>query len=58
MPGTEKAGKEILVKRYRKVKVKGFNKFWEPITVGGKDFLAAIFQHEIDHLNGIVIGQE
>ena len=48
-------GKRVQVKRWRKVKVRGFDENWRPMTVGGKEYLAAVFQHEIDHLNGIVI---
>ena len=51
-------GKQFAVRRWRKVKVRGFNENWEPTCVGGKNYLAAVFQHEIDHLNGVVIGQE
>jgi peptide deformylase len=50
-------GQELHVRRWRKVKVSGFDRNWVPVEVGGKDFIAAIFQHEIDHLNGITIDQ-
>ena len=42
------------VKRYPKVKVKALNLKGEPIRLTATDFLARVFQHEIDHTNGIV----
>lgn len=42
------------VKRYPKVKVKALNLKGEPIRVTATDFLARVFQHEIDHTNGIL----
>ena len=50
-------GERVMVRRWRKVKVKGFDQNWKPITVGGKNYMAAVYQHEVDHLNGKVIGQ-
>lgn len=42
------------VKRYSKVKVKALNLDGHPIRVTATGFLARVFQHEIDHTNGIV----
>jgi peptide deformylase len=33
---------------------KGFNMHGEPVTIDGSELLARVFQHETDHLNGIV----
>jgi len=42
------------VERALAVSVKGQTRHGQPITIKAKDWLARIFQHEIDHLNGIV----
>jgi peptide deformylase len=42
------------VKRYPKVKVKALDLSGKEFRVTAEDFLARIFQHEIDHCNGIV----
>lgn len=42
------------VERYEKVRVKALDKNGEPIRLTAEGFLARIFQHEIDHTNGIV----
>lgn len=42
------------VKRANKVKVKAVNEKGEPIDLEGEELLARAFQHEIDHLNGIL----
>ena len=33
---------------------KGFNMYGEPVVIEGTEFLARIFQHETDHLDGIL----
>ena len=33
---------------------KGFNMHGDPVTIEGTELLARVFQHETDHLNGIV----
>lgn len=43
------------VARYPKVKVKALNLDGKPVRLTATGFLARIFQHEIDHTNGIVI---
>ena len=42
------------VLRYPRVKVKAIGLDGEPIRLTVTDFLARVFQHEIDHVNGIV----
>ena len=42
------------VERYSQIVVKGQNKQGQPIRIKAKGWLARIFQHEIDHLNGIL----
>ncbi len=42
------------VSRYPKVKVKALNLDGRPVRVTATGFLARVFQHEIDHTNGIV----
>ena len=40
------------VSRSAKISVNGFSRFMEPMTMNAEGFLAVVFQHEIDHLNG------
>ncbi len=42
------------VERFAAVTVKGLNRHGRPMTVKAKGWLARIFQHEIDHLDGIL----
>jgi peptide deformylase len=42
------------VERYAAVTVKGLNRQGKPMTVKAKGWLARIFQHEIDHLEGVL----
>lgn len=42
------------VPRYQRVKVKALNEAGQEIRVTAEDFLARVFQHEIDHTNGKV----
>lgn len=42
------------VMRYPKVKVKALNLDGKEVRLTATDFLAQVFQHEIDHTNGIV----
>jgi len=42
------------VKRSEKVRVKALDANGKPIRVTAKGFLARVFQHEIDHTNGVV----
>lgn len=43
------------VERSTAVTVKGQDRNGKPIKIKAKDWLARIFQHEIDHINGILI---
>lgn len=42
------------VDRFTSVVVKGLNRHGKPVKIKAEDWLARIFQHEIDHLNGIL----
>jgi peptide deformylase len=42
------------VERIEALTVKGLSRRGQPITIKAKGWLARIFQHEIDHLDGIV----
>jgi peptide deformylase len=42
------------VERYEKVTVKGLNRQGQPLKIKAKGWLARIFQHEIDHINGVL----
>ncbi len=43
-----------IVRRHRRVTVKAFNEQGEAVTIQAQQFPAIIFQHETDHLNGIL----
>ncbi|EPY04198.1 peptide deformylase [Paenibacillus sp. E194] len=42
------------VLRHQKITVKGLDRNGREITIEAEDFLARAFQHEIDHLNGVL----
>ncbi len=42
------------VERFEAVTVKGLNRHGRPMTVKAKGWLARIFQHEVDHLDGVL----
>ncbi len=42
------------VERFSMVQVKGLNRRGKPMKVKAEGWLARIFQHEIDHVNGVV----
>ncbi len=42
------------VKRYEEVTVRGQDVFGKPLKIKTSGFPARVFQHEIDHLNGII----
>lgn len=42
------------VERHAQIVVKGVNRFGKPVKITTEGWLARIFQHEIDHLDGIV----
>ncbi len=43
-----------VVKRHRSVSVKAFAESGEPVSLKAQGLLSIIFQHEIDHLDGIL----
>lgn len=48
-------GYTTVLKRAERVKVKGFDRNGKPVEIECKGFLSRALQHEIDHLNGILI---
>ncbi|RJP54845.1 MAG: peptide deformylase [Anaerolineaceae bacterium] len=42
------------VERHEAVQVKGLNRRGQPMKVKASGWLARIFQHEVDHVNGVV----
>ncbi len=48
-------GIQVKVKRAREVNVEALNPQGEKIIIEGRDLFAHVLQHEIDHLNGILI---
>ena len=42
------------VERFSSIVIRGFNKFGKPVKIKSSGWLARIFQHEIDHLEGIL----
>jgi len=42
------------VERHASVQVKGLNRHGRPMKIKAEGWLARIFQHEIDHLNGVL----
>lgn len=42
------------VERSKAVTVKGYNRHGQPLKIKTKGWLARIFQHEVDHLDGIL----
>lgn len=48
-------GKEIEIDRFTKITLIGQNEAGQRIKIKAKDVMARAFQHEIDHLNGILI---
>jgi peptide deformylase len=42
------------VERHEKIIVKGYNRHGKPVKIKLEGWLARIFQHEIDHLDGIL----
>jgi peptide deformylase len=50
--------RRFIVMRSKKVKVKGLTTNGKPITYKGRGFFGAALQHEIDHLDGILISDK
>ncbi|MEW6144294.1 MAG: peptide deformylase [Thermodesulfobacteriota bacterium] len=42
------------VKRKQKVRIEAYNREGEMVEIEAEDLLARVFQHEIDHLNGVL----
>lgn len=42
------------VERQAAIQVKGLNRHGKPLKIKAEGWLARIFQHEIDHLNGVI----
>jgi peptide deformylase len=42
------------VERHQSVTVKAKNRFGKPLKIEAEEWLARIFQHEIDHLDGVL----
>jgi peptide deformylase len=42
------------VERYASVTVRGFSRRGKPVQIKARGWLARIFQHEIDHINGVL----
>ena len=42
------------VDRHESIVIKGLNRFGKPVKINATGWLARIFQHEIDHLDGII----
>jgi peptide deformylase len=45
------------VERFEEIQLKGLNRRGQPMKVKAKGWLARIFQHEVDHINGVVFTQ-
>jgi peptide deformylase len=48
-------GKMVGVLRYVSLTVTGFNERWEPARIEARYLLARVIQHELDHLDGILM---
>ncbi|MFP4539863.1 MAG: peptide deformylase [Candidatus Paceibacterota bacterium] len=46
------------VERYRKVKIKAFTEDGKPFQEGASGVMSQVFQHEIDHLDGILFTEK
>ena len=42
------------VERHASIQVKGLNRHGKPVKIKAEGWLARIFQHEVDHLNGVL----
>lgn len=48
-------GSRMPVRRPAKVRIRALDERGSPVELTGADLLAKIFQHEIDHINGVLI---
>ncbi len=46
---------QVLKQRARRCRIRAFNAAGEPIELEGQDLIARIWQHETDHLDGVLI---
>lgn len=46
------------IKRSKRVVVEGYDLNWNKVKIDARNMAAFIFQHEIDHLNGITIARD
>lgn len=51
-------GWRALVPRSPHIKVRGFDRHWRPVDFGARDLVARVLQHEIDHLDGILVSDK
>jgi peptide deformylase len=42
------------VERSENITIRGFNRNGQPVKINAEGWLARIFQHEVDHLNGVL----
>ncbi len=49
-------GKKYDVQRHKYVTVKGYDENWEAVKLKCRGLMAFCIQHEVDHLDGILIG--
>jgi len=50
-------GKSFTVRRHKTVKIRGLTLNGEQRSFRGRDLLAQVFEHEMEHLDGILIDQ-
>lgn len=43
------------IRRFRRVLLRGLDRHGKPLQIEGEELLARIFQHELDHLNGLLL---
>ncbi len=48
-------GKELQIIRHKKVTIQYIDRDGEPCILKAREFLAVVCQHEIDHINGILM---
>ena len=51
-------GKTVKMMRHKQIIVEGFDEQWKPVKLKLRGLSSYVFQHEIDHLNGICIVNE
>ena len=44
-----------VIKRAEKVKVEGLDRYGKPLEIEGAGLLSRAIQHEVDHINGILL---